>query len=77
MAYQITKSDGTLLLQLADGFTDSVSSSITFVGKNVSKFGEIQNNDFLHLLENFANTTEPANKLTGQLWFDKSSNVLK
>jgi len=77
MAYQITKSDGTLLLQLADGFTDSVSSSITFVGKNVSKFGEIQNNDLLHLLENFASTTEPANKLTGQLWFDKSNNTLK
>jgi hypothetical protein len=55
MAYQIIKSNGSLLVELADGFTDKVSSSITFVGKNVSKFGEIQNDNFLHLLENFAN----------------------
>ena len=77
MSYQIIKSDSELLLVLADGTTDSVSSSLTFVGKNVSKFGEIQNNNFLHLLENFASTTEPAYKLTGQLWFDKGTNVLK
>jgi microcystin-dependent protein len=79
MAYQIIKSDGTLLLELADGFTDSATSSITFIGKNVSKFGEIQNDNFLHLLENFANGTEPNNKLRGQLWFNTSTstNALK
>lgn len=77
MSYQIIKSDSELLLVLADGTTDNVSSSLTFVGKNVSKFGEIQNTNFLHLLENFAATNEPAYKLTGQLWFDKTINVLK
>lgn len=77
MSYQIRKSDGALLLELGDGFTDSSSSSLTFVGRNVSKFGELQNNNFLHLLEHFAALTEPANKLSGQLWFDTSANVLK
>jgi hypothetical protein len=77
MSYEIRKSDGTLLLELGDGFTDKTSSSLTFIGKNVSKFGELQNNNFLHLLENFAASTEPANKITGQLWFDKSTNGLK
>ena len=77
MSYTIRKSDGTLLLELGDGFTDGTTSSLTFIGKNVSKFGEIQNNNFLHLLENFAALTEPANKLTGQLWFDKTTNVIK
>ena len=77
MAYKITKSDGTLLLQLNDGQTDSVSSSITFVGRNVSRFGEIQNNDFLHLLENFADINSPAYPLTGQLWFDSAHGTLK
>lgn len=77
MAYQIVKSDGSLLLVLADGFTDNVSSSITFVGKNVSSFGEIQNNNFLHLLENFSNITEPAHKIRGQLWYDKSTGLMK
>ena len=77
MSYQIRKSDGTLLLELGDGFTDSSSSSLTFVGRNVSKFGELQNNNFLHLLEHFAALTEPSNKLSGQLWFDTSANILK
>jgi hypothetical protein len=77
MSYNITNADGSVLLVLADGQTDTVSASITFVGKNVSKFGEIQNNNFLHILENFANVVEPPNKLTGQLWFDKANNLLK
>ena len=77
MAYEIRKSDGTLLLELGDGFVDDTTSSLTFVGKNVTKFGEIQNNNFLHLIENFASNNEPSNKLTGQLWFDKSSSSIK
>lgn len=77
MSYEIRKSDGTLLLELGDGFTDKTTSSLTFIGKNVSKFGELQNNNFLHMLENFAALTEPANKITGQLWFDKTTNGLK
>ena len=77
MAYEIIKSDGTLLLELGVGLIDKTSSSLTFVGKNFSNFGEIQNNNFLHLTENFAALTEPPNKLTGQLWFDTSLSVLK
>lgn len=77
MSYKIRKSDGTLLLELGDGFTDNTVSSLTLIGKNVSQFGETQNNDFLHLLENFSALTEPANKLTGQLWFDKTNSVIK
>ena len=77
MSYQIVKSDGTLLLVLADGFTDNVSSSLTFVGKNVASFGEIQNNNFLHLLENFSSNTEPAHKMRGQLWYDKNTGLMK
>lgn len=77
MSYEIRKSDGTLLLELGDGFTDRTTSSLTFIGKNVSNFGQLQNNNFLHLLENFAALTEPANKITGQLWFDKTNSVVK
>lgn len=77
MPYQIRKSDGNILVSLPDGQIDNVSSSITFVGKNVSAFGEIQNNDFLHLLENFARNVEPANKLRGQIWYDTQNYSLK
>jgi hypothetical protein len=37
MSYTIRKSDGTLLLELENGFTDGTTSSLTFIGKNVSK----------------------------------------
>jgi len=77
MTYEIRKSDGTLLLELGDGFTDGTTSSLTFIGKNVSNFGELQNTNFFHLLENFAAPTEPSNKNIGQLWFDKTNGVIK
>jgi microcystin-dependent protein len=77
MAYEITKSDGTRLTLVKDGLIDQTSSSLVFVGKTVVNYGQIQNTNFLHLLEHFADTTEPPNKLTGQLWFDTSTNTLK
>lgn len=72
MAYEITKTDGTTLIEVEEGLTDTSAASITFIGKNVVNYGEIQNTNLLHVLENFANDTEPPNKLTGQLWFDTS-----
>jgi microcystin-dependent protein len=77
MTYNIRKSDGTLFIELANGFIDNTAASLTFIGKNVTQFGEIQNNNFLHLLENFSSSFEPLNKITGQLWFDKGTSSLK
>lgn len=77
MAYEITKSDGTRLALVKDGLIDQTSSSLVFVGKTVVNYGQIQNTNFLHLLEHFADTTEPPNKLNGQLWMDNSTNTLK
>jgi hypothetical protein len=77
MPYVIKKSDGTTLLTLADGLIDSASSSLTLVGKNVSNYGLIQNENFLYLVENFANNTPPTNALRGQAWFDIQNLVLK
>lgn len=77
MAYELTKSDGTTLTILENGTIDNVSSSLTFVGKNVVNYGELQNENFLKLLENFAYSTQPANKIRGQLWFDTANDTLK
>jgi hypothetical protein len=77
MPYTLKKYDGTTLLTLADGLTDNSYSSLTFVGKNVSNFGTIQNENILYLLENFASNVEPANKLRGQLWYDTQNYLLK
>ncbi len=76
MAYLVNKTDGTLLTTILDGQTDSTSSSIVLIGKQVTNYGEIQNEDFIHILENFSNSIDPANPLEGQLWWNKSTNVM-
>lgn len=78
MAYQINKTDGSKLVDVADGTVNSVASSLTLIGKNFSGFGEYINENFVKLLENFANVEEPSgNLIAGQLWFDTSLNSLK
>lgn len=76
MAYTVNKFDGTFLTTVADGTIDS-TTDIRFVGKNYAGYGEIQNENFLHLMENFANTTPPPRKLVGQIWFDTTSTEKK
>lgn len=77
MAYLVNKSDGTLLTTILDGQTDSISSSIVLIGKQVTNYGEIQNEDFIHILEHFSNSIDPANPLEGQLWWNNSAKVMK
>lgn len=77
MTYNITKSDGSLLINLEDGQLDNTVSSLTLVGKNLINYGLYQNQNFIKLLENFASSTEPSAPLAGQLWFDKGAGVLK
>ena len=76
MAYVINKSDGTAFTTLQDSTIDT-TSSLTLVGRNYVGYGEIQNENFLFLLENFANASAPAKPLSGQLWFDTTNSVLK
>lgn len=77
MAYQIRKYNGDVLLTLEDGHTDSAYSSLTLIGKNVTNFGSAQNENIIHLLENFSSNTAPASQLQGQLWYDNSQYKLK
>jgi hypothetical protein len=77
MAYQINKTDGTILTTVADGQIDQVSSDITLIGKNYSGFGESLNENLVKMLENFANTAEPERPIRGQLWFDTRDLKLK
>lgn len=52
-------------------------TSLTFVGKNFPGYGTHIAENFLHLLENFANSTAPLNPVEGQLWYDNGVNILK
>lgn len=76
MAYTINKTDGTILATVADGTIDT-TTDLTLVGKNYAGYGEFLNQNSIALLENFANTTAPSTPLTGQLWWDKTNNLLK
>ena len=77
MSYTITYTEGGTLLVLADQTYDNVSTSLTLVGKNSNAYGQSVNNNFVHLLENFANVTAPISPLVGQLWFDTVSGQIK
>ena len=77
MAYQINKTDGTIVATVADGQIDTLSTDITLIGKNYSGFGEVLNENFIKMLENFASTTRPTAPIKGQIWFDSTENKLK
>tara|TARA_B100001287_G_scaffold275348_1_gene282735 strand:- start:2365 stop:4200 length:1836 start_codon:yes stop_codon:yes gene_type:complete len=77
MAYQINKTSGTLLVNLADGQIDTTTTDISLIGKNYSGFGEAINENFLHMLENFANSSAPSTPLAGQIWWDTATSRLK
>lgn len=74
MAYTINKSNGQILVVLEDGTIDT-STSIGLVGRNYVGYGETQNENFVFLLENFANEEPPTRPLTGQIWFNTSNNL--
>jgi len=76
MAYKINNTFGTLLVTLADGTIDVATTDIALIGKGYAGFGEVLNENLVKILENFNNTSAPANKIQGQLWYDKTNNQI-
>lgn len=77
MSYQLNRTNGTVLTDLIDGQIDTESTNLTLVGRNYSGYGEFFNENFIRLLENFANTAAPSNPLEGQLWWDTNEQRVK
>lgn len=75
MAYVINRYNGEELVVLDDGTLD-ISTSIGLLGRNYVGYGEIQNENFVYLLENFANNNPPVRPLNGQLWYDTQNSSL-
>ena len=76
MAYTINKYDTTQLTVVQDGTIDQ-TTDIKLVGKNYAGYGEIQNENFVFLLENFAGANQPPRAIRGQVWFDSANSKLK
>jgi acyl dehydratase len=76
MAYTIVKSDGTVLTTIADGTINTTSTSLGLPGRNYAGYGQSLDTNFVHAVENFADTTPPANPLRGQLWYNTNANTL-
>jgi len=76
MPYSINRYNGTEITVVEDGTINS-TLDIKLIGKNYAGYGEVQNENFVNLLENFSGTGEPPRPLSGQLWYDSQLNKLK
>ena len=78
MAYIINKTDGSILTNISDGTLDE-TTNIGLIGQGYSGYGEVQNENFVKLLENFANTTgnPPDKPIVGQLFYDSTQQQIQ
>jgi microcystin-dependent protein len=82
MAYQVKFTETTNPAKPSLTVSDqsiNQETSLQFPGKNYAGYAPIIAENFLHLLENFAKNSAPANPVQGQLWYDNSAgeNILK
>lgn len=76
MSYTIKLTNGKTLTTVRDGTVDDISSDIKLIGRSVTGFGEILNDNLIQMLENFASESPPSKPLKGQLWFNSAdSNI--
>ena len=79
MAYTVNKSNSSAspnAYTVQDGVVNT-QTDLSFVGKGYAGYGELIAENFLALMENFANTTAPTKPIQGQLWYDSTANRLK
>ena len=76
MSYIINNSRGQIVAVVADGTTNSTATDLTLVGRAVTNFGEFQNENYVYLLENFADSSAPSQPILGQLWYNSSTDEI-
>ncbi len=75
MAYIINHTDGSKYVELGEAVLDQ-TLGISLIGQNFHNYGQLIATNFLHLLENQANSTPPLNPIEGQLWWNTSVKQL-
>ena len=79
MSYTVNKSNSSAspnAYTVQDGVVNT-QTDLSFIGKGYAGYGEVIAENFLHLLENFSNSTAPTKPVSGQLWYDSTNNRLK
>jgi len=79
MAYTVNKSNSSSSpnqYTVQDGVVNT-QTDLSFIGKGYAGYGEVIAENFLHLLENFSNTSAPSKPIQGQLWWDSSNAKLR
>lgn len=56
---------------------NAVDTSLSFIGKAYPNYGQVVDQNFLKLLENFAGPVDPSSPIKGQLWYDSYNRSLK
>lgn len=77
MAYNIYKSDDTVtpFIIVSDNTIDS-TTNLNLIGKRKDAYGAPLDQNFLWMLENFANNTAPTKPINGQLWWNSTDQKL-
>ena len=79
MAYTVNKTNSSASpnsYTVQDGVVNT-QTDLSFVGKGYAGYGESIAENFLHLLENFSNTSAPSKPIQGQLWWDSTNSKLQ
>jgi hypothetical protein len=65
---------GKAPISLPQKTSNSTATSITLTGRGLLNYGEIQQENYIRLMENFASATAPLHPTVGQIWFDSTNN---
>jgi len=79
MPYTVNKSNSSASpnsYTVQDGVVNT-QTDLSFIGKGYAGYGEVIAENFLHLMENFSNTSAPTKPIQGQLWWDSTNNKLQ
>jgi hypothetical protein len=76
MSYIINNTRGQIVAVVGDGTVNTTATDLALVGRAVTNYGDYQNENYVYLLENFANSTAPTQPILGQLWYDSSNDLI-
>ena len=76
MSYIINNSRGNIVAVVDDGTVNTTATDLALIGRAVINYGEYQNENYVYLLENFADSSAPLQPILGQLWYNSATDTI-